>query len=266
MLVSYPDLARRAQGAAVIVATGYSALGYRNGDEVAVRIRRLVEQLLKLDLGGGKCEILIASGATIDGGICDIAYATVAELKATLPHEDGRRLVTVGLVSATAKVEGIAIHDIDLLCIVEPSTAGSWEVRSADGQSLAADLPTQSKHFGVFVAFGGGKVTAAELSEAMARGVTCLVFEGETFRPRDDKLAELKAKLEEQGKTSAEQDDALHASADAVRLPPGLYVSGRRVCDDPDAAELPTGKSARLSWPSWSWLPWSNARPIRSRL
>ena len=54
MLVSYPDLARRAQGAAVIVATGYSALGYRNGDEVAERIRRLVEPLLKLDLGGGK--------------------------------------------------------------------------------------------------------------------------------------------------------------------------------------------------------------------
>ena len=269
MLISYPELARRAQGAAVIVATGYSALGYQAGDEVAVRIRRLVEQLLNSDVGGQKREILVTSGATVDGGICDITYAVVAELKATLRQQDRRRLVTVGLVSATAQAKGIAMHDVDLLCMVEPSTPGSWQVKSTDGRSLTADLPLQSKHVGIFVTFGGGKVTAAELTEAMALGVTCLVFEGEAFRPRDDKVAEMKAKLERQGKTGAEQDQAVHESADAVDdvgLGPGLYVSGRRVRDDPDAAKLPIGKSARSSWPSWSWLPWSNARPIRSRL
>ena len=269
MLISYPELARRARGAAVIVATGYSALGYQNRDEVAVRIRRLVEQLLNSEIDGRKREVLVTSGATIDGGICDIAYAAVAELKATLRYEDRRRLVTVGLVSATAKAKGIGMHDVDLMCVVEPSTRGSWQVKSPDGRSLTADLPLQSKHVGIFVTFGGGKVTAAELTEAMALGVTCLVFEGEAFRPRDDKLAEMKAKFEGQGKTGREQDQAIHESADAVEdvgLAPGLYVSGRLVCDDPDAAKLPNVKSARSSRSSWSWLPWSSAWATRSRL
>ena len=263
MRTSYSNLVARARVADVIVTTGYSALGYRHPDEVAAQIRRLIMRVLNSKSAVGNRELLIASGATRDGGICDITYETIAQLKTQLPPQDRRRIVSVGLVSSTADARGVAVHDLDQLCLVEPLKAGSWKVQFADGRSMMADLPMQSNGIGVLAAFGGGKVTATELTEAIDRGATCLVFHGDVFAPRDDKLAEMKSKLLSKGRMLAEQDDELDESVQAVKFTPGIYRSGRRVNDDP-AAIVSLAPPKSLLRPS-SWLSWPRTAAPHNR-
>jgi hypothetical protein len=233
--LSYQDLAARARNAPVVVTIGYSALGYEFPDEIGIRIQRFVQHV-EDRIGGDDDEVLVVSGGTHDGGICDITYDAINTLK-RVSARDRQRLVTVGLVSATAERKGVPLHPVDLCCVVEPSELGSWEVKSVAGGSLTVDVANQSS-MGALLAFQGGEVAAKEVSEAIARGALCIVHYGAKFQPSSENVDKQALDLLARGDAPATVAAKVSAKVFAIDSPPGIYQGGRRISRNVDAIDL----------------------------
>ena len=244
--VSYSELAEQVAGGCIIVTTGFSELGYQFPGEVEGRVERLVAHAAQ-SAGSSVERLFLVSGGTRDGGICDITYGTADALKKRQGASRRLEIVTVGLASATAQVEGVGFHDVDLLCLVEPLKPGSWEVAAPNGRSLTVDLVTRAR-CGLLVAFRGGAVTAKELGEAIETSAICIVHQGDAFRPNPQKVVDSMSKLEadhvEAGSISAQIAERVYAN----NIPRGIYIAGKRVSTDPDALEaLPNFDTARTT-------------------
>lgn len=244
--ITIERLADQASRAIVLVTTGYSKLGYEFPELVATRLSSYLQLVSKHPAASAK-EILVVAGATKDGGICDITYKVARDVSEELVARPGgqARIRTVGLVSATAEDEGVAFHDLDLLCVVTPRERGSWDVMSPDGKYLTVEVAAASGA-GALFAFRGGEVAAKEVAAALRARSICVVHQGESYQPSKASVEAETAKLTAKGCTPGMIAAALAAKVYAVTTPQGIYRAGKLLSANPLADALVTGAWRRL--------------------
>ena len=244
--ITIEELVDQASRAIVLVTTGYSELGYEFPELVATRLSSYL-RLVSTHPAASTKQILVVAGATKDGGICDITYKVAREVSEELAALPGgrARIRTVGLVSATAEGEGVAFHDLDLLCVVAPRERGGWDVMSPDGSYLSVEVAAASGAGAVF-AFRGGEVAAKQVAATLRVRSICVVHQGESYQPSKASIEEQAVKLAAKGDTPAKIAAALAAKVYAVTTPQGIYRAGKLLSANPLADALVTGAWRRL--------------------
>lgn len=137
-----------------VVIGGYSGLGYADPKSVRQKVRSILEGLL-LEHGHN---LLVVSGGTAVG--IGLVYEVAKDLE----------LDTLGIVSELASRKAISGFCDNVFFVADPS--GTWEVKSADGDSYLVETARNGQMF----YFGGGKVASEEISEARSKGITVSVF------------------------------------------------------------------------------------------